>query len=65
MKTRTDEDSNVFPLELDDKTVARLLRLARACGDDPARIASSLLHDILADDEAVNAIDPPKGQLLQ
>lgn len=56
--SKTDDTPNVLPLELGNKTMARLLRLAAACGDSPEKIAASLLHDILADDEAVNVMQP-------
>ena len=59
MGTAHDDDSETLPIPLDGKTVERLLRLARACGDDPATIAASLLRDILADDEAVNILERP------
>ena len=54
-----DDDSELLPISLDGVTVARLCRLARACGDHPAKIAARLLHDILADDEAANVLDKP------
>ncbi len=41
----------VLPVPLDAATEARLRRLAVVCGDDPVAVASSLLHDILLDDE--------------
>ena len=59
-----DDDTELLPISLDGVTVARLCRLARACGDHPAKIAASLLHDLLADDEAANVIAViDRGQL--
>ena len=51
------DDTITIEVEIDDETEARLLRLSRVCGDSPGKIASSLLHDILADDQTFNEID--------
>ena len=59
MGTTHDDDTETLPIPLDGKTVERLLRLARACGDSPVAVASSLLRDILADDDAVNVLECP------
>ena len=59
VKATDDDDSDVLPISLDGVTIARLARLSRACGAHPAALAASLLHDILADDEAVNVLDRP------
>ena len=56
---KIDDESELLPIALDGVTVARLCRLAQACGDHPAKLAASLLHDILADDEAANVLDKP------
>ena len=37
---------------LDAKTAARLANLSDECHCDPVKVAASLLHDVLADDEA-------------
>ena len=57
--TTAHDDTETLPIPLDGKTVERLLRLARACGDAPDKVAASLLRDILADDEAVNILECP------
>lgn len=46
-------------IELDGHTAERLHRLAACCDDDPRRIAASLLHDILRDDEETNCLGAP------
>ena len=56
MKNVTD-DTITIEVEIDDETEARLLRLSRVCGDSPGNIASSLLHDILADDQTFNEVE--------
>lgn len=60
-KNSADNFPNVVHVQLDEKTKARLLRLAKACGDAPELIAASLLRDILADDEAINVLQPAQG----
>jgi len=54
MGTKQIEDG-VLIVSLDAETVERLLALARLCGDDPASMAASLLHDLLEDDEFYNS----------
>jgi len=50
-----DPEETVFlELAIDRETADRLLELSRFCQADPNTIAASLLHDILADDEAAN-----------
>lgn len=56
MKNVTD-DTITIEVEIDDETEARLLRLSRVCGDLPGKIAASLLHDILADDQTFNEVE--------
>ena len=51
-------------VEIDDETEARLLRLSRVCGDSPGKIASSLLHDILADDQTFNEVEAMRPTAL-
>lgn len=57
-------DNRFFPpraieIELDEWTAERLQRLAACCEDDPRRVAASLLHDILRDDEETNCLGAP------
>ena len=59
-----DDDSELLPIPLDGITVARLVRLARACGDRPAEVAASLLRDLLADDEALNDFESTGNRVL-
>lgn len=49
-----DDEAEIVPIPLDRETIARLARLARFVGDNPIRCASSLLHDLMRDDEMVN-----------
>lgn len=46
------------PIPLDADSIARLARLARACGRHPIDLAADLLRDLLIEDERVN-IDAP------
>jgi len=41
----------VLLLTIEPVTLGRLIRLAEACQADPVAIASSLLHDVLEDEE--------------
>ena len=62
--TDTTDDSITIEIELDDATEYRLLRLARACGDAPDKLAASLLRDILADDQTFNEIETMRPAAL-
>jgi len=44
---------------VDEATLERLLRVADDCGADPVAVAASLLHDVLADDEAAHTDAAP------
>ena len=55
--TNIDDDTITIEVEIDDETEAHLLRLSRVCGDSPGKIAASLLHDILADDQTFNEVE--------
>ena len=55
--TNINEDTITIEVEIDDETEAHLLRLSRVCGDSPGKIAASLLHDILADDQTFNEVE--------
>ena len=54
-------DAELLPIELDQETIARLVRLSIICGDSPEKIAGSLLRNILADDETFNDVRPRRG----
>jgi hypothetical protein len=53
---RNEDDEPVvwFSIPLSGATVERLMNLSNICHAEPTKIAASLLHDILADDEASN-----------
>jgi hypothetical protein len=42
-------------IPLDAETAARLAHLSDECHADPVSVAASLLHDVLADDEAAHS----------
>jgi len=46
-----DDDVVYFRIPLDLQTVARLMEVSDISHADPVTVASSLLHDILAEDE--------------
>ena len=48
----SDNRNIVLLLTISPETLGRLMRLANECGADPIAIASSLLHDVLEDEEA-------------
>ena len=50
------EDQNTvwIRIPLDGETVRRLQNLSNECHADPTKVAASLLHDLLKDDEAAN-----------
>jgi hypothetical protein len=48
------EETTWISIPLDPQTAARLRNLSDACHAAPSNIASSLLHDILKDDEEAN-----------
>lgn len=41
-------------ISLDGETARRLANLSNICHADPNKVAASLLHDVLADDEEAN-----------
>lgn len=49
-----EEELVLFSVPLNGATVERLMRLADICHADPRKIAASLLHDVLAEDEAAH-----------
>lgn len=51
MKSERDNDTVWVRIPLDGTTAIRLLRLSDAIKEDASKIAASLLHDILQDDE--------------
>lgn len=54
-----DEDQTVFPVALDDKTVARLMEICDEAKAPPAAVIASILHDVLEDDAFENDPDFP------
>lgn len=44
-------------IPLDAKTAERLAHLSDVCHNDPVRVAASLLHDVLADDEQAHFLE--------
>lgn len=49
-----DDDVVYFRIPLGTETVARLMEVADISHADPVRVAASLLHDVLKDDEAAH-----------
>lgn len=49
-----DQPTLWIKIPLDGDTVRRLANLSDICHADPVRVAASLLHDVLADDEEAN-----------
>ena len=54
MRDTEDDDTVTFPLRVDRETAERLIRLAADCEAEPRSVAAALLHDMLADDAAMN-----------
>jgi hypothetical protein len=51
-----DEDEVVmFSIPLNRATIERLMNLSAICHADPIKVAASLLHDVLKDDDEANA----------
>lgn len=48
------QDTVWISIPLDPRTAARLRNLSDVCHADPVSVATSLLHDVLADDEAAH-----------
>jgi hypothetical protein len=53
-----EDDFEVVPIPLDRETRRRLVALAREVRYAPAQLASSLLHDLLKDDEDMHTLAP-------
>ena len=55
-----------IPIPLSQETVRRLQALSNICHADPVKIAASLLHDVLKDDEESNFLltAPPASASL-
>jgi predicted transcriptional regulator len=51
-----EEERVPFSIALDGETIDRLMRLSDACHADPRKVAASLLHDLLKDDEFENDV---------
>lgn len=55
-----DDDYELVPVPLDRETRRRLVALSRVVRHAPAQLASSLLHDLLKDDELAHILEPRK-----
>lgn len=53
-----DEDLVWFSIPLNGATVDRLMNLSNLCHAEPVRVAASLLHDILKEDDLVHDLEP-------
>jgi len=62
--TADDDDYELVPIPLDRETRRRLVELSRVVHYDPARLASSLLHDLLKDDEDAHTLAPRNRSTL-
>ncbi len=51
-----DDDTDVvwMTIPLSGRTAERLMNLSNECHTQPQKVAASLLHDVLADDEAAH-----------
>lgn len=54
MAKETDDTVVWFSIPLDGATIDRLMNLSNVCHAEPVKVAASLLHDILKDDEESN-----------
>lgn len=54
-----DEDQTIFPVALDDKTVARLMEICDEAKAAPAMVIASILHDVLEDDATEHDPEEP------
>jgi hypothetical protein len=55
MKAKRQNSAHWINIPLDAETSARLSQLSDECHCDPVNVAASLLHDVLADDEAAHS----------
>ena len=53
--TDSEEEIVWFSIPLNGETIERLMMLSDICHADPVKVAASLLHDVLKDDEEANA----------
>lgn len=58
-----DDDIEIVPIPMGAATRERLDRLSRFMGKPPLKVAESLFHDLLLDDEFFNDCSPPSGQV--
>lgn len=55
MNLPEDDSSTIWiKVPVDGETARRLAALSDVCHADPIKVAASLLHDVLADDEEAN-----------
>lgn len=59
---RDEHERTVFEVALDDATVARLMEVADLSHAPPALLIASIVHDVLADDEAAHQLVDPAAQ---
>lgn len=52
-----DDDVELVPVPMDRETRRRLVELSKVIGDQPYRVAGSLLRDVLKEDEDAHAFD--------
>jgi hypothetical protein len=53
-----EDDIELVPVPMDRETRARLVMLSHIVGDRPTKVAASLLHDLLLEDELFNESHP-------
>lgn len=57
MSAQANNTVRYISIPVDEATLRRLLDLADMCHADIKSIAASLLHDVLADDEAAHVLE--------
>jgi hypothetical protein len=61
MSDHDDHEVVCIPIPLSPETARRLQALSDICHADPVKVAASLLHDLLKEDELFNSETPPPG----
>lgn len=57
MSIQVDEPAGYISIPVDAETLRRLASLADMCHADLKAVAASILHDVLADDEAAHELE--------
>jgi hypothetical protein len=57
MSVQENETIGYISIPVDAETFRRLTTIADMCHADPKTVAASLLHDVLADDEAAHELE--------